>query len=129
MADLSPENEAQLAQFKEFTGYDESTEQEKVLKLLTVCNWNLEVAIPRYFDKDFPSLFDDSPAIPTQRTTPAQTPSPNVPSHSPPVSHGSTRHHGHQGHQAIAFDHQIEQTFGTSFPKFIQNSGTETPTE
>ncbi|QPG76023.1 hypothetical protein FOA43_003409 [Brettanomyces nanus] len=51
--------EEKLQQFKEVTNYDESTEQEKVLKLLRVCNWNLDSACVRYFDNDFPTLLDD----------------------------------------------------------------------
>lgn len=52
-----------LTQFKEITNYDDTNEEEhsKILRLLTVCNWNLETAIARFFDNDFPQLFDDHP--------------------------------------------------------------------
>lgn len=49
-----------MNQFSEITNYDKETESSKVLRLLTVCNWNLEAAIARYFDNDFPQLFDES---------------------------------------------------------------------
>lgn len=48
-----------LDQFREITHFDDETEGEKVERLLNVCNWNLETALARYFDNDFPQLFDE----------------------------------------------------------------------
>lgn len=59
MDSISPEEQAVLDQFAEITNYDKETEGTKVARLLTVCNWNLETAIARYFDNDFPQLFDE----------------------------------------------------------------------
>ncbi|TID29945.1 hypothetical protein CANINC_001456 [Pichia inconspicua] len=58
---LTQEEDQILCQFKEITDYDSTNDDEhaKVLRLLTVCNWNLETAIARFFDNDFPHLFDD----------------------------------------------------------------------
>ncbi|KAG7823934.1 hypothetical protein KL909_002671 [Ogataea angusta] len=64
MDQLTPEQENKLQSFKEFTSYNESDEQEKVLRLLTVCNWDLEIAVARYFDNDFPTLTDERPPFP-----------------------------------------------------------------
>lgn len=72
MDNLSPEEQNVLDQFEEITNYDRENESSKVLRLLTVCNWNLEVAIARYFDNDFPQLFDE---IASQHQIP---PVPNV---------------------------------------------------
>lgn len=58
-----------LNQFAEITNYDSENEEEnaKIMRLLTVCNWNLETAIARYFDNDFPQLFNDpAMSIPNQ---------------------------------------------------------------
>ena len=52
-----------LSQFREITSYNEVDEYAKVKRLLTVCNWNLETAIARYFDNDFPQLFDEIAAV------------------------------------------------------------------
>ena len=59
MDSITPEEQNVLDQFEEITNYDKENESTKVLRLLTVCNWNLEVAIARYFDNDFPQLFDE----------------------------------------------------------------------
>lgn len=62
MDSLTSEEQNVLDQFREITNYDKETESTKVLRLLTVCNWNLETAIARYFDNDFPQLFDEIPS-------------------------------------------------------------------
>lgn len=59
MSNLSSEEKQKLAQFKEVTNFDDETQRDKVLRLLEVCNWNLDRACARYFDNDFPSLLDD----------------------------------------------------------------------
>ncbi|GAV29501.1 hypothetical protein PMKS-003002 [Pichia membranifaciens] len=59
MDNITPEEQNILDQFEEITNYDKEHESTKVLRLLTVCNWNIEVAIARYFDNDFPQLFDE----------------------------------------------------------------------
>lgn len=56
---LSPDQREKLTQFKEVTDYKPDTEQEKVLRLLDVCGWNLNTACARYFDNDFPTLLDN----------------------------------------------------------------------
>ncbi|CAI8491887.1 unnamed protein product [Pichia kudriavzevii] len=59
MDKLTDEQQIVLDQFSEITNFDKEKEDKKVLRLLTVCNWNLETAIARYFDNDFPQLLDD----------------------------------------------------------------------
>lgn len=57
---LTDEQQLVLDQFAEITDYDPDTELDKVIALLKVCNWSLETAISRYFDNDFPQLFNDT---------------------------------------------------------------------
>lgn len=63
MSDLTPEEEGKLEQFREVTGYKDD-EEDKVLRLLRVCHWNLDTACVRYFDNDFPTLIDDQVEVP-----------------------------------------------------------------
>jgi UBX domain-containing protein 2 len=60
MNNLTPDEQTVLEQFAEITDYNRDTEFTKVKRLLMVCNWNLEIAIARYFDNDFPELLDDN---------------------------------------------------------------------
>lgn len=60
MDNLTPEEQSLLDQFAVITNFDQENELAKVKRLLVVCNWNLEIAIARYFDNDFPELLDDS---------------------------------------------------------------------
>ncbi|CDK27748.1 unnamed protein product [Kuraishia capsulata CBS 1993] len=55
---MDAEQQEKLKQLKEITQYPDE-DNDKVLRLLRVTNWNLETAISRYFENDFPSLVDD----------------------------------------------------------------------
>lgn len=65
MSELSTEQEEKLAVFKEITSYEE-TDHDKVIKLLRSSQWNLEIAIPRFFDGHLDDVQD--PVIPAQDT-------------------------------------------------------------
>lgn len=79
MSNLSSVEEQKLAQFKEVTNFNENTEKDKVLRLLRVCNWNLDQACVRYFDNDFPTLLDEeTPNDVTHQATPAFLPPGNI---------------------------------------------------
>ncbi|ODV98277.1 hypothetical protein PACTADRAFT_48066 [Pachysolen tannophilus NRRL Y-2460] len=52
MSENFQEQEEKLNTFKEITSYAEE-DHSKILKLLNDTNWNLEIAIPRYFDGNF----------------------------------------------------------------------------
>ncbi|KAH3668870.1 hypothetical protein OGAPHI_002625 [Ogataea philodendri] len=102
MDQLRPEQESVLQNFKEFTSYNEDEEQDKVLRLLTVCNWNLEIAVARYFDNDFPTLVDDTSSI----ATPAESFSPYVRSYAGTDPFGTSAPPSREAPapRAIAFD-------------------------
>ncbi|ODV87106.1 hypothetical protein CANARDRAFT_174204 [[Candida] arabinofermentans NRRL YB-2248] len=112
---LTSDQESQLVQFKEFTSYDESNEHDKVVRLLTVCNWNLEIAVARYFDNDFPTLFDDHPITPGTSSPPITIDQQQQQQQQQPIN----REIPLPPPQAIAFDHYPFLDLIPKLPKAI----------
>ncbi|ODQ81224.1 hypothetical protein BABINDRAFT_7044 [Babjeviella inositovora NRRL Y-12698] len=52
MTELLPEQELKLAQYKDITSFEDA-DLARNIALLEECHWNLEVAIPRFFDGNF----------------------------------------------------------------------------
>lgn len=57
---MTPEEESKLASFKEITQYEDS-DHDKMITLLTKCDWNLEAAIQRFFEGNFDFPEPESP--------------------------------------------------------------------